>query len=92
MDDFFKKLVCEHGANGIRANCVAPGPIDTPMLRGAFGDEESTREALSKLVKLVPLRRLGKPEEVAAAVRFLCSEGEFVAGQHLSVGGGVSMH
>jgi len=88
---FFKTIMREYGRQGIRASCVAPGPIDTPMLRYSFESPEHAEKAIAKLVKLVPLKRLGTADEVAAAVRFLCSDAEFVAGQHLSVGGGVAM-
>ena len=88
---FLKTIAREHGRHGIRASSVAPGPIDTAMLRGSFGGPEATAVAIEKLRQLVPLRRLGQPHEVAAAVRYLCSDDEYVAGEHLSVGGGVSM-
>ena len=81
----------EYGRHGIRASCVAPGPIDTPMLRYSFDTPEEAEQAIDKLRALVPLKRLGLPEEVAAAVRFLCSDATFVAGEQLSVGGGVTM-
>ena len=68
-----------------------PGPIDTTLLRHAFEDPEAAEEAIAKLTRLVPLRRLGQPEEVAAAVRYLVSEGDHVTGQQLGVGGGVVM-
>ena len=91
LSSFFKTIVREYGRDGIRASSVAPGPIDTPMLRYSFDTPEEAEQAIDKLRALVPLERLGLPEEVAAAVRFLCSDGEFVAGEQLSVGGGVTM-
>jgi 2-hydroxycyclohexanecarboxyl-CoA dehydrogenase len=92
LSSFLKTIVREYGRRGIRASCVAPGPIDTPMLRYTFGSDEVAEKAIAKLTRLVPVGRLGQPAEVAAAVRFLCSDGEFVAGEHLSAGGGVSMN
>ena len=91
LASFFKTIVREYGRAGITASCVAPGPIDTPMLRGTFSSEAEAEVAIEKLRRLVPLRRLGTSEEVAAAVRFLCSDTDYVAGEHLSVGGGVTM-
>ncbi len=91
LTSFLKTIVREYGRRGIRASCVAPGPIDTPMLRYSFDTPEEAAQAIDKLQALVPLGRLGLPVEVAAAVRFLCSDGEFVAGEQLSVGGGVTM-
>ena len=92
LNAFLKTIVREYGHHGIRASCVAPGPIDTPMLRYTFGSDEVAEKAIAKLTRLVPIGRLGRPAEVAAAVRFLCSDGEFVAGEQLSVGGGVTMN
>jgi NAD(P)-dependent dehydrogenase (short-subunit alcohol dehydrogenase family) len=92
LNSFLRAIVREHGRDGVRASCVAPGPIDTAMLRYTFDSSEAADAAIAKLTRLVPLGRLGEPREVAAAVRFLCSDGEFVAGEHLSVGGGVTMN
>ena len=92
LNSFLRSIVREYGERGIRASCVAPGPIDTPMLRYTFESPEVAEAAITKLRRLVPLGRLGAPSEVAAAVRFLCSDGEFMAGEHLSVGGGVTMN
>jgi NAD(P)-dependent dehydrogenase (short-subunit alcohol dehydrogenase family) len=89
---FFQTIVREYGRQGILANSVAPGPIDTPMLRYTFSSPEQAERAIGKLRRLVPVGRLGTPDEVAEAVRFLVSESSFVAGQQISVGGGVSMH
>ena len=91
LASFLKTIVREHAKDSVRANSVAPGPIDTRLLRNAFPDDETAGATIDKLVRLVPLRRLGRPEEVAAAVRYLVSEGDHVAGEHLSVGGGVVM-
>jgi 2-hydroxycyclohexanecarboxyl-CoA dehydrogenase len=77
---------------GIRAATVAPGPIDTPLLHSTHGDEETAQAQIERLRRLVPLRRLGRPDEVAAAVSFLLSRaGERVPGAYLSVGGGITM-
>ena len=81
----------EYGRRGILANSVAPGPIDTSMLRYTFASPEQAEHVIGKLRRLVPVGRLGEPGEVAEAVRFLISDSSFVAGQQLSVGGGVSM-
>ncbi len=87
-----KTIVHEFGRHGIRANAVAPGPIDTTMLRYSYSSPEEAEVAIAKLTRLVPTGRLGHSDEVAAAVCFLLSDATFVAGQHLSVGGGVSMY
>jgi 2-hydroxycyclohexanecarboxyl-CoA dehydrogenase len=88
---FFQTIVREYGRLGIVANSVAPGPIDTPMLRYTFASAEQAEHVIGKLRRLVPVGRLGEPREVAEAVRFLLSDNSFAAGQQISVGGGVSM-
>jgi NAD(P)-dependent dehydrogenase (short-subunit alcohol dehydrogenase family) len=75
----------EYAGKGIRVNAVCPGTIDTPFARGAFKDEKEI-EALSNSL---PIARLGKPEEIASVVLWLCSPGaSFVVGHALVVDGG----
>lgn len=70
---------------GIRVNAVAPGSIDTEMNRPLKEDAKM----LDRVLKLTPLRRLGKPEEIASAVAFLASdEAAYITGQVLKVSGG----
>src|ERR1700681_3230709 len=72
---------------GIRFNTLSPGPVDTPMMDGA-ADPEATR---AQFVAAIPLNRMGRPEEIAAAALFLASdEASFVAGAELSVDGGMA--
>ena len=76
-----KALAREIAKRSITANVVAPGLIDTEMLKGLD---------LEMMLKVVPLGRLGRVEEVAAAVSFLCSPGAgYITGQVLSVNGGL---
>jgi len=83
---FTKTVARETARRGITANAVCPGPIDTPLLATM---EERLREALARAI---PMRRLGKPEDVAPAVAFLASEAAaFITGQTLSVSGGLTM-
>jgi 3-oxoacyl-[acyl-carrier protein] reductase len=78
-----KALAKELGPSNIRVNAVAPGVIDTRMIAGM---DDDTREALKDEA---PLGRLGTPEDIAQAIRFLASEGaSFVTGQVLSPNGG----
>lgn len=76
-----KALALELAKRNITVNCVAPGVIETQMLDGL---------PLEEVVKLVPMRRLGKPEEVAGVVAFLCgAEAGYITRQVISVNGGV---
>jgi meso-butanediol dehydrogenase/(S,S)-butanediol dehydrogenase/diacetyl reductase len=79
-----KALAVDHAAEGIRVNCVAPGPTDTPMLRGLL--DEAGRKAFGETL---PVGRLGRAEEIAAAVLFLAGDAaSFVTGAVLAVDGG----
>jgi NAD(P)-dependent dehydrogenase (short-subunit alcohol dehydrogenase family) len=79
-----RSLAVEFGPRGIRVNAVAPGPTDTRML---------DRDALTPaFIDTIPLRRIGRPEDVAAAVAFLCSDdAAWVTGQVIGVNGGLLM-
>jgi NAD(P)-dependent dehydrogenase (short-subunit alcohol dehydrogenase family) len=79
-----KQLARELGPHGITVNAVAPGRIDTPMIRVASDEENQA------FVQRTPLGRLGRPEDVAQAVAFLASdEAEFITGEILDVNGGL---
>jgi 2-hydroxycyclohexanecarboxyl-CoA dehydrogenase len=81
-----KSLALEYGPNGITVNAVPPGFIDTPMLRNA---EAHGYVVVQKNIDSTPVRRMGKPEDIAAACAFLISEeAGYITGQILGVNGG----
>ena len=78
-----KSLAMELAADGIRVNCIAPGPIEGTMI---------PRQSWPQVAEQVPLGRLGRPDEIAAAAWFLCSaDAAFTTGHILDVNGGVLM-
>lgn len=89
---FSKTIAREMAAYNILANCIAPGPIETPLLQQISGTGESGASMIRKTLRMVPLKRLGQPEEIAHAVAFFASEeASYVTGQVLSVNGGMIM-
>ena len=87
-----KSIAREVVRDGITANCVCPGPTDTALFRGMAqqsGDGDRITQALERAI---PMRRLGRPDDVAPAIAFLCSdEAGYITGQTLSVSGGLTM-
>lgn len=83
---FTKTLAREVARGGVNVNCISPGPTRTPLY---YAQSESVQQ---NLAKVIPLRRVGEPEEVAMAVLFFASgESDYITGQTLSVSGGLSM-
>ena len=82
-----KSLALEYGPAGITVNAVPPGFIDTPMLRKA--EENGFLGDIEKTIAATPVRRIGKPEDIAAACAFLVSEeAGYITGQIFGVNGG----
>jgi 2-hydroxycyclohexanecarboxyl-CoA dehydrogenase len=89
---FGKTLAREVARRGVTVNSVCPGPTETPLLEGMLGAGAASANMVEALRKAVPMRRLGQPADVAAAVAFLASErAGYITGQTLSVSGGLTM-
>jgi NAD(P)-dependent dehydrogenase (short-subunit alcohol dehydrogenase family) len=81
----------EFNDRGIRFNTLSPGPVDTPIMDGQADSVEAANAIKAQFAAAIPLNRLGRPEEIAAAALFLASdEASFVAGAELSVDGGMA--
>ena len=86
---FTKTIAREMARQQINANCVCPGPTDTALFASVGGDNPKLRDAL---IRSIPFRRLGQPEDLANVVAFLASdEASYVTGQTVSVSGGLTM-
>jgi 2-hydroxycyclohexanecarboxyl-CoA dehydrogenase len=89
---FGKTLARELARRGVTVNSVCPGPTETPLLEGMLATGAGSANMVEALRKAVPMRRLGRPEDVAGAVAFLVSDGAgYITGQTLSVSGGLTM-
>ena len=86
-----KSLALEFAAFNIRANCVGPGPIETPLIRKGKSDEDWAKHKAARGER-VPMGRMGQPEEVASVVDFLLSErASYITGQIIHPNGGSVM-
>lgn len=84
---FTKALALENAAKGITVNAIAPGYVDTDMVRAV------PAEVLAKIIKTIPVGRLGRPEDIANSVAFLVDdESGFITGSTLSINGGQHMY
>ncbi len=88
---FARNWILDLKGSGIRVNVLAPGPTSTPGLHGLAPDAEQDRQLTEALIAQIPLGRMGRPEEVAAAALFLASdESGFVNGIELFADGGMA--
>jgi 2-hydroxycyclohexanecarboxyl-CoA dehydrogenase len=89
---FTKALAKESARFGVRVNAVAPGPIDTPMVRAADALGEIGERMVQGMIDSTVMKRLGEPDEVAAAIAYLASdEASYVTGETVGVSGGLGM-
>ena len=88
IEVFTKYLAKELGPKGIRANVVAPGPVETDFNKAAIRNNTQMKERLSSLS---PLGRVGKAEDIGGVVAFLCSDDAYwINGQRIEVSGGIN--
>jgi 2-hydroxycyclohexanecarboxyl-CoA dehydrogenase len=89
---FSKTLAREVARQEITVNVVCPGPTDTPILRGFLGEGEAGKKVYDALVRAIPMKRVGQPDDIPGLVAFLASdEAAFITGQVISVSGGLTM-
>jgi 2-hydroxycyclohexanecarboxyl-CoA dehydrogenase len=89
---FTKTIARENARYGITSNAIAPGPIDTPLLNAARSLGDVGERIIDTMKAGTQMRRLGSPDEVAAAVAFLASDdASYVTGETLGVSGGLGM-
>ena len=89
---FSKTLAREVARKGITVNVVCPGPTDTPILRGFLGEGDAGQKVYEALVRAIPMKRVGQPDDIPGIVAFLASDDSgFITGQVISVSGGLTM-
>jgi NAD(P)-dependent dehydrogenase (short-subunit alcohol dehydrogenase family) len=85
VDALTRLLAVQYGPSGVRANCICPGGVDTPMTAGVF----SSPEAIERAKRQIPVGRYAQPEDIADVVAFLLSDdSRYVTGQTFPVDGG----
>jgi NAD(P)-dependent dehydrogenase (short-subunit alcohol dehydrogenase family) len=88
LHSFVRTWTAELAGKGIRANVISPGPVETPILKGQFG--ENTDALKERFKTMVPTGHIGKPEEIASAAVFLASdESSYITGIDLPVDSGI---
>ena len=89
---FTKSMARELASKGVLLNVVCPGPTNTPMMASVLGEGEAAVKWKDAMVRGIPLRRMGEPEDYAGIVSFLASDdAAYITGQTFSVAGGMNM-
>lgn len=89
---FTKSIARELARKGVLLNTVCPGPTNTPMMQSVLGTGDDAIKWKDAMVRGIPLKRMGEPEDYAGMVAFLASEdANFITGQTISVSGGMNM-
>ena len=89
---FTKSVARELASKGVLLNVVCPGPTNTPMMASVLGEGEQAVKWKDAMVRGIPLKRMGEPEDYAGIVAFLASDdASFITGQTFSVAGGMNM-
>jgi 2-hydroxycyclohexanecarboxyl-CoA dehydrogenase len=92
MISFTKSVARELAGKGVLLNVVCPGPTNTPMMASVLGEGEQAVKWKDAMVRGIPLKRMGEPEDYAGIVAFLASDDAgFITGQTFSVAGGMNM-
>ena len=89
---FTKSVARELATKGVLINAVCPGPTNTPMMAAVLGEGPDAVKWKDAMVRGIPLKRMGEPEDYAGIVAFLASDdGSYITGQTISVSGGMNM-
>lgn len=88
-----KAIAREVATSGVTANVVCPGPTDTAMLSAVVDSSDKPEKLSAALLRAIPMRRLGRPDDISGLVAFLASdEASFITGQVVSASGGLTMN
>jgi NAD(P)-dependent dehydrogenase (short-subunit alcohol dehydrogenase family) len=88
-----KAMAIDHASDGIRVNCIAPGPVSTPLLEEIIRSASDAGQERQSIVAKTLLKRLARPEEIANVIVFLASdEASYMTGAIVSVDGGWTAH
>jgi 2-hydroxycyclohexanecarboxyl-CoA dehydrogenase len=89
---FTKSMARELARHRVLLNAICPGPTNTPMMAGILSESEHAVKWKDAMVRGIPLKRMGEPEDYGGIVALLASDdGRFITGQTISVSGGMNM-